>query len=126
MNSIAIEQNTDRQLQRLAAQRQLYVSAKRVFGFQLFVSGPLAVASAFLALAFPSLKGYVALWGLLVVAGDIFWLTPWQKRLRDSAARVQEAFDCDVLSLPWNELKAGRHPDPELVKEQSEKYFPLG
>jgi hypothetical protein len=31
-------------------------------------------------------------------------------------------FDCDVLRLPWNDLKAGKRPDPELVKEQSEKY----
>jgi hypothetical protein len=59
---------------------------------------------------------------LLVVLADILWLTPWQKRLRDSGARVQEAFDCDVLELPWNEMKAGSRPDPELVKEQSDRY----
>lgn len=119
---ITTEQNTDRQLQRLAAQRQLYATAKNVFGVQLILSGPIAVASAFLGIAYPSLKGYIALWGFFVVLGDLFWLTPWQKRLRDSAARVQEAFDCDVLSLPWNDLKAGKRPDPELVKEQAEKY----
>jgi hypothetical protein len=122
MNTITAQQNAERQLQRLAAQRQLYATAKTVFGVQVILSGPIAVGSAFLGLAFPSLKGYVALWGLLVVAADLFWLAPWQKRLRDSAATVQEAFDCDILSLPWNDLKAGKRPDPELVKEQSERY----
>lgn len=122
MNSITNEQNTDRQLQRLAAQRQLYATAKKVFGFHVWLSGPLAIASAFLALLFPTVKGYVALWGVVVVLCDVFWLAPWQKRLRGSAAGIQELFDCEVLSLPWNDLKAGKRPDPELVKEQSGKY----
>lgn len=122
MNSIKTEQNTARQLQRLAAQRQLYATAKNVFGFHVLLSGPLAVASAFLVLFCPSAKGYVALWGVVVVLCDVLWLAPWQKRLRGSAAGIQELFDCEVLSLPWSDLKAGKRPDPELVKEQSGKY----
>ena len=122
MSSITSEQNTDKQLQRLAAQRQLYATAKNVLAFHVLLSGPLAVASAFLVLLFPVAKGYIALWAVAVVLCDIFWLTPWQKRLRGSAAGIQELFDCDVMSLPWNDLKAGKRPDPELVKEQAEKY----
>lgn len=119
---ITTEQNSERQLQRLGAQRQIYATAKTVFGWQVFFGGPVAVASAFLVLADPSLKGIVASWGILVILADIVWLTPWQKRLRDCAARIQEAFDCDVLDLPWNEVKAGKYPDPELIKEKSDKY----
>jgi len=122
MNTIPTEQNTERQIQRLAAQRQLYATAKTVFGWQVFVSGPVAVALAFCVIGFPQIKGYAALWGILVSLSDIIWLTPWQKQLRSTAARVQELFDGDVLLLPWDELKASRRPDPELVKEQSEKY----
>jgi hypothetical protein len=119
---IAVEQNNERQLQRLASQRQLYTFAKTLFGWQLFLGGPVAVASAFAVLAFPAFKGAAAGWGILVTLADIFWLTPWQKRLRNEAARIQEAFDCDVLELDWNDLKAGSRPDPEFVKEQSDKY----
>jgi len=119
---IPIEQNTEKQLQRLSAQRQLYATAKNVFGWQVLLGGPIAVASALLVVAFPSLRGYAALWGILVSLSDVILFTPWQKRLREVAARVQELFDCDVLSLPWNELKAGKRPDAELVKEQAEKY----
>lgn len=86
------------------------------------LSGPIAAAWAFLVMVEPTLKGIAASWSLLVVLCDIFWLTPWQKRLRDSAARIQEAFDCDVLQLPWNDIKVGAHPDPELVSEQAGKY----
>lgn len=119
---IATEQNTEKQLHRLAAQRQLYATAKRVFGWQVFLAGPIAVTGVVFVLLRPEFKVYVASWGLLVALSDLFWLTPWQKSLRGSAARIQEAFDCDVLELKWNDLKAGKCPDPELVKAQSTKY----
>ena len=122
MNSIPQKQNAETQLQRLAAQRQLYGTAKKVFGAALILCGPVAVFWAILVLLVPSLKGFGALWGISVTLCDIFWLTPWQKRLRERAARVQELFDCDVLSLQWNDLKAGKRPAPELVKEQADAY----
>lgn len=119
---IGTEQNSEKQLHRLAAQRQLYATAKHVFGWQVILGGPGAIACAVLVLLRPEFKVYVASWGLLVALCDLFWLTPWQKSLRGAAARIQEAFDCDVLGLKWNDLKAGKHPDPELVKAQSTKY----
>ena len=119
---ITVEQNDERQLQRLSAQRQLYATAKSVFAWQVVLSGPVTVSIAFLVVVFPSIKGYAALWGVTLALCDVLWLSPWQKRLKDLAARVQEAFDCDVLALPWNDLKSGERPDPELVKEKAEKY----
>ena len=122
MNTIPIEQNAKRQLQRLAAQRQLYATAKMLFGWQIILSGPVVVVLAFSIIRVPQLAPYAALWGILVSLSDVLWLTPWQKRLRNKAARVQELFDCDVLVLPWDDLKAGKRPEPELIKEQADKY----
>ena len=119
---IAAAQNAAKQIQRLAAQRQLYATAKHVFGWQVALGGPVAIAGAVFVLLRPEFKVYVASWGLLVAMCDLFWLTPWQKSLRGNAARIQEAFDCDVLELGWNDLKAGKHPDPELVVVQCTKY----
>ncbi|PKD39514.1 hypothetical protein CWO84_15020 [Methylomonas sp. Kb3] len=119
---ITLEQNNDRQIKRLAAQRRLYSTSKRIFGWQLFLSGLLAVIFSFLVVFDPSLKTYAVSWGILITLMDIFWFTPWQGRLKDSAAKIQEMFDCDVLELPWNDLKAGKRPDPELIKEQAKKY----
>lgn len=126
MNNIPTEQNTERQLQRLAAQRQLYATAKTLFGWQVFLGGPVAIVFSFFVIVFPQMKAFAALWGILVSMGDLVWLTPWLRRLRNEAARVQELFDCDVLVLTWDDVKAGRRPDPELVKEQSEKYKKWG
>jgi len=122
MNTITSEQNQDRQIHRLAAQRQLYAKAKVVLGSQLILAGPLTVVLAVLVNLYPDLKVYVSLWGLGLALCDLLWLTPWQKGLRRAAALLQECFDCDVLSLPWNGLKAGRRPDPELIQEQARKY----
>ena len=117
-----LEQNSEQQLQRLAAQRQLYATAKSVFAFQVLLAGPIAVASALLAFYYPSTKVFVAIWGLLVILADIFFMTPWQKQLKRSAAMIQELFDCKAMELPWNNIKLGKKPDYELVKEQSDKY----
>jgi hypothetical protein len=122
MNSICTQQNSERQIQRLAAQRQLYATAKTVFGWHAVASGPVAVALAFAVFMHADLKGYAALWGIALTIADVAWLTPWQKRLRSAGAGIQEAFDCDVLELSWNTLKAGKKPDPERVREQANKY----
>jgi hypothetical protein len=126
MSSIQESQNQPSQLRRLEAQRQLYSSAKKIFLIQVVLSGPVAVGSALLVLSDPTLKGFVAFWGICVAFIDLLILTPWQKRLREAAARIQETFDCDVLKMPWNEIKVGKLPDPELVLEQSEKYKTWG
>ena len=119
---IAVEQNSEEQLRRLAAQRRLYSSAKTALVLQVLVLGPVAVATTAIGLWNPPLKGIVATWGLLVVLGDLLWLGRLQRDLRERAAKIQEEFDCDVLELPWNSIKAGHRPDPELVKEHSEKF----
>jgi hypothetical protein len=123
MNDITSKQNSEKQLRRLAAQRQLYSTAKGIFGVQLVLGGPIAVTCAITALAIPSVEGYVAVCGVVITLVDLFWLEPWQKRLRERAARIQEIFDCDVLQLSWNDIKVGSKPDTELVKEQADKYF---
>ncbi len=122
MNTIAKLENEPRQLQRLAAQRCLYSFAKRIFGVQLVLSGPVAIAWALAVFSQPQIRGMAAAWGLLVTFSDLLWLTPWQKRLRERAARIQEAFDCEVLQLPWNDIKVGKPTEPEFVKEQADKY----
>lgn len=120
--NITERQNEPRQIERLGAQRQQYAVAKRILGIQLFLGGVVAVGLAFLGLAIPELKGYIALWTVTVLLVDLSWITPIQKQLRTSAAQIQEAFDCEVLTLPWHELKAGKKPDPEIVHALATKY----
>ena len=122
MHSITTLQNDKRQLQHLAAQRQLYASAKVTLGWQLLLGGPVATAVALLGIAIPATKAFVALWGISVLVLDAVWLTPRQKRLREAGARIQEHFDCDVLGLPWNSYRAVSPEPAEMVLEQATRY----
>ncbi|HEX7965325.1 MAG TPA: S-4TM family putative pore-forming effector [Gammaproteobacteria bacterium] len=124
MNNIPAKQNEQEELRKLAAMRFTYSSAKMVLFWQFFLSVPVSVTAAILSLAYPSLKGYATFIGLVVTALNLAWLTPWQTRLRKQAANIQEAFDCYVLDLEWNPIKAGQRPLPELIKERADQYFP--
>lgn len=120
--SIIQRQELPENLELLAAQRNLYSRAKNIIGLQMTLSGPIAVCAAIATIAKPELKGYVALWGILVVVFDLFVFTPWVKKLRDNAARIQEVFDTKVLGLDWNEISVGKRSEPELVHEEAEKH----
>jgi hypothetical protein len=54
---------------------------------------------------------------MTVTLADLFLFTPWQQRLKDLAARIQESFDCEVLDLPWQEIMVGQRPAGEAITE---------
>lgn len=64
----------------------------------------------------------MAIWGILVLVFDLFVFTPWVKKLRDNAARIQELFDTKVLDMNWNEISVGKKPEPELIHEEAQKH----
>lgn len=115
-------QNSDDQLNLLAAQRHLYSSAKKVIGMQMMLAGPLAMGATLLGVLYPEFKNYASLWGVTVLALDIALLNSLQKKWRAQAALIQEAFDTKVLDIPWNEIKVGKRPEPELIHEQARKF----
>jgi hypothetical protein len=120
--SIVQRQEMPENIELLAAQRNIYSRAKNIIGFQMLLSVPIAICAAITTILKPELKGYVALWGILVVVFDLFVFTPWVKKLRDNAARIQEVFDTKVLGLDWNEISVGKRPEPELVHEEAQKH----
>jgi len=120
--SIVQRQELQENIELLAAQRNIYSRAKNIIGLQMMLSVPIAICAAIITIVKPELKGYVALWGILVVVFDLFVFTPWVKKLRDNAARIQELFDTKVLGLDWNEISVGKRPEPELVHEEANKH----
>jgi SMODS-associating 4TM effector domain len=120
--SIVQRQDLPENIERLAAQRNIYSRAKNIIGLQMMLSVPIAICAAITTIVKPELKGYMALWGILVVVFDLYVFTPWVKKLRENAARIQELFDTKVLSLDWNEISVGKRPEPELVHEEAEKH----
>lgn len=115
-------QNAGDQIDMLAAQRQLYSSAKNVIGIQMILAGPVTMGVTFLGILYPEFKNYASLWGITILALDIALLNSLQKKLRGQAALVQEAFDTKVLDIAWNEIKVGKRPEPELIHEQARKF----
>lgn len=120
--SIIQRQEMPENIELLAAQRNIYSRAKNLIGLQMMLSVPIAICAAIITIVKPELKGYVALWGILVVVFDLFVFTPWVKKLRENAAKIQELFDTKVLGMHWNEISVGKRPDPELVHEEAKKH----
>ena len=120
--SINQKQNAGSQIEMLAAQRQLYSSAKITIGIQMILAGPVAVIATLLGIFYPELKNYAALLGVTILMLDLVLLSPRQKKLRGQGAAVQETFDTKVLDIEWNEIKAGKRPEPELIHEYARMF----
>ncbi len=125
MNAIPETQNTPRQLDRLAAQRQLYSDGKSILVAQIILSVPCVIVLSFLVAGFPevhALKTVAAAWGAVLTVLDIAYFSNRVVALRERGAKVQELFDCDVLQLEWRDLKAGHRPDAEAIMQSSSEY----
>lgn len=125
LNTIPELQNSKLQIERLAAQRFIYSSAKRTQSLQLILTIPLTILLSLLSLFFPLITPWQAIYGLAVVLLESV-LDAYQRNLRQQAAKIQELFDCDVLGLQWNELEIGSKPDVELVIESHNSFVQKG
>ena len=88
----------------------------------MILAGPVAVIATLLGIFYPELKNYAALLGVTILVLDLVLLSPRQKKLRGQGASVQEAFDTKVLDIEWNEIKAGKRPEPELIHEYARMF----
>ena len=105
MNNIPSTQNELKHLQQLAAQRELYTSAKTYQLFQFLVNLLIPILLSVLILEWAFLIPYAALYGIVAAMLDpLFFDTAIQRR-REKAAKVQELFDCEVLELKNSPLK---------------------
>jgi hypothetical protein len=120
--SIASRQNEPLQIRRLAAARNLYARAKFALAWHMVLSVPVAIVLVLIVTQRPDLKALSVGYAIAVGLFCELWLAPQQKRLRELAAKVQEAFDCDVLALPWNTLKVGGRVIGETEIAEAERY----
>lgn len=105
MNQIASEQNSQKQLERLAAQRELYSSAKIWHGTQILLTVIIPVVLAGLTFIFNEFAVIAAIFGVASFLIDISGIEPVIKKKKTKAAKIQELFDCDILELPKSPLK---------------------
>ncbi len=120
-NIISQDQNTAKQLERLAAQRYLYSRAKRLLTGQLFLDLVSPIMLAMIVALFPNFGIYAALIAFIILVSD-FSLESLQSSKREQAAGVQELFDCELLDLQCHDLIARNIPDTIEIMEAAEKY----
>lgn len=120
-NTISQDQNTPRQLERLAAQRSLYSAGKRILTGQLFLDLVSPIVLAVIVALFPGFGIYGALIALLILVSD-FCLEKLQSSKREQAAGIQELFDCELLGLHCPDLIARNIPDNVEIMEFAERY----
>jgi len=123
MNPIPSIQKSNRQLDRLAAQGSLYSAANRIQAVQIFLTVPVVIVFSLISLFIPGAKVYSACWALILLFLDVFLFEARQKALKNEAAKIQEQFDCEVLQLPWRDLRVGSRPDASVVSEFAAKYL---
>lgn len=121
MKRIAEAQVEEKQLKRLAAQRQLYFEGKRLQVLQVILAVPLSVLISVSALRFPEMQNLAAAWALVSIV--VYVLSCWERKFRERAAKVQELFDCEVLQMKWNDVACNGLPDIDDVVSYSAKYL---
>lgn len=105
MNNIEILQNEQKQLERLAAQRELYSAAKNIHIFQIVITVIIPIILAIVAIKKTNIAPYAAALGLLASLLDVLMIEQMIKAKRQKAAKIQELFDCEVLNLDASPLK---------------------
>lgn len=115
MNTIPTDQNEQRQLERLSAQRELYSSAKR--GYLLQIGGNVLIPITLVIVSFFQIKVAIvtALFGINFFVMDLIFITPNIAKKKSKAAKIQELFDCDVLKITKSPLKSADDVSVEEV-----------
>jgi hypothetical protein len=106
MNQIPITQNSETQLERLAAQRELYSSAKNYYSAESVGSVIVPVTLTAVSVFITNISLYSALYGICFYLFDSLIVEPLINERRTKAAKIQELFDCDVLEIDKSPFKA--------------------
>ncbi len=120
-NTIAQDQNSPRQLERLAAQRYMYSTAKRFLTVQLFLDLLSPIVLAVIIAFFPPFGVFGAFIAAMIVVVDLY-LESLQSAKRQDAAGVQELFDCELFGLECRDLIQRDFPDTIEIVRATEKY----
>ncbi len=113
MNSISERQNSDRNITRLAAQRQLYseIGVLDSIAFIFAVIIPLVctvVQEVFSDLEWIRNASCII---SIVMLGISVSISSSRKQKRDLAASIQQEFDIDVFQMPWDNKLFGAQKD---------------
>lgn len=129
MNTVYSRQNTEENIERLMAQRILYSNVKFInhvnFFFSVLMPILITLSKDYIITVFPGVKNdilqYFSYYGIGILIFTII-TNGYISIAKKNAAKIQEAFDCDVLDIPWNELKCGDKVNHRVIVKAAEKY----
>ncbi|HHC5279552.1 TPA: S-4TM family putative pore-forming effector [Salmonella enterica] len=129
MSQIFLRQNDNKNIELLMAMRRIYSQIKFVNWVVFLLSVIISVVIVvFTALAkrmgfFPDLAiaPYLGYYGIVVLFITIIF-SSMISSMKKCAATIQEMFDCDVLQIPWSELKVGKKVCREVIFKSSQYY----
>lgn len=120
-NNIAIRQNEEMFVQRVAAFKQLYSEYKtRTFGWAVLVVVVAMLGTGFIAFT-DILNSFVLLASLSIIFVEFYLLNRFETR-REAAALIQELFDRDLFELSWNDAMVSR-PSEDIVAAAAMRFW---
>ena len=118
--SIVERENLPKNLERLAAQKELYFRAKRLFTLQLFLTVVITLCLTVASLVFNIPDWVRGFYGVVVTILDLLLLNRFINKFRQKAASIQELFDCHVLGLERNSVLVSEEPISSLFFKLSD------
>ena len=119
---IQAEQNSNRSIKLLSAQRQIYSEAKRLRFIRL-------IGSVLLAMIAPIVMIFQPGWSTILGVIGGFWLLLDQAVLKylqlstvKQASAIQEEFDVTLFDLSWNAILVGDRVTPELINAAENRF----
>ena len=118
-NQIPILQLRPELVALLRARYRAFRDAKVIQGLLLSLTILLPVVGVLTSAKYPETRPYLALAALVLLLLDVGLIDPRQKDRQKRGAKLQEEFDVNALSLPWNKFVAGTKVDHEDVHAAS-------
>lgn len=115
---IVKEQNTDRAIRYLAAQKQLYSIGKSTFAFQILIAVPIPIAISVFSIFFKEIQenlNWIFISYTIIATFLEFQLEDKSTKLKKIAASIQEKFDTKVLKIKWNDVLIPFQTEDEIV-----------
>jgi hypothetical protein len=121
-NLIPAKQNSEEQLDLIAASSYFSGRGKLILGFQIFLTVLAPVGWTLIIPFLPKLQLWAAFYSITISIVDAAFFDRWLETLLQQGAKVQELFDCNVMDLPWHATKLGDPIDGESLHRATRKW----
>ena len=121
-NQIVENQNSAESIDYVAASSQLYGYGKIALAVQIGLTVGAPVVLTILALLYPGFKIWATSLGITITWLDVLVIDRIQIYFRKRGALIQEARDCALFGLEWNELRCGKPLEKEAVHSGADDF----